>query len=136
MLVGNLGIGMSYGWWMNKHTRHHANPNHEDHDPDVGAGHPGLVAEQARAAKGLAQLIGRHQACCSSRCSRWKASTCTWPASGRFRPKIEAPRGSKASCCTCTLVVYLRRAVRCCCRRARRSRSSPCTRRSSACTWA
>ena len=26
---------MSYGWWMDKHTRHHANPNHEDHDPDV-----------------------------------------------------------------------------------------------------
>src|SRR5690242_14889321 len=35
LVVGNLGIGMSYGWWMDKHTRHHANPNHEDEDPDV-----------------------------------------------------------------------------------------------------
>jgi fatty acid desaturase len=33
LVVGNLGIGMSYGWWMDKHTRHHANPNHEDRDP-------------------------------------------------------------------------------------------------------
>ena len=23
-LAGNLGIGMSYGWWTDKHTRHHA----------------------------------------------------------------------------------------------------------------
>ena len=35
LFVGNLGIGMSYGWWMDKHTRHHANPNHDDHRPDV-----------------------------------------------------------------------------------------------------
>ncbi|MGH3501200.1 MAG: fatty acid desaturase family protein [Nocardioidaceae bacterium] len=34
-VAGNLCIGMSYGWWMDKHTRHHANPNHEDLDPDV-----------------------------------------------------------------------------------------------------
>ena len=38
LLLGNLGVGMSLGWWVAKHTRHHANPNHEDHDPDVGAG--------------------------------------------------------------------------------------------------
>ncbi len=35
LLVANLLLGMSYGWWMNKHTRHHANPNHEEKDPDV-----------------------------------------------------------------------------------------------------
>jgi fatty acid desaturase len=34
-LAGNLGVGMSYGWWMDKHTRHHNNPNHDDLDPDV-----------------------------------------------------------------------------------------------------
>jgi len=34
-IAGNLGIGMSYGWWMDKHTRHHNNPNHDDLDPDV-----------------------------------------------------------------------------------------------------
>ena len=34
-LAGNLAVGMSYGWWMDKHTRHHNNPNHDDLDPDV-----------------------------------------------------------------------------------------------------
>ncbi|WP_314174341.1 fatty acid desaturase family protein [Streptomyces winkii] len=61
-IVGNLGIGMSYGWWMNKHTRHHANPNHEELDPDV---QPDILVwsqRQARAAKGLPRFIGRHQA--------------------------------------------------------------------------
>ncbi|MFF6995256.1 fatty acid desaturase family protein [Streptomyces sp. NPDC008313] len=61
-LVGNLGIGMSYGWWMNKHTRHHANPNHEELDPDVA---PDLLvwsSEQARNARGVARFLGRRQA--------------------------------------------------------------------------
>ena len=34
-IVANIGVGMSYGWWMDKHTRHHNNPNHDDLDPDV-----------------------------------------------------------------------------------------------------
>ncbi len=62
LIAGNLGIGMSYGWWMDKHTRHHANPNHEERDPDVA---PDLLvwsADQARAAKGLPRFIGRWQA--------------------------------------------------------------------------
>ncbi|MEV4133913.1 acyl-CoA desaturase [Dactylosporangium sp. NPDC049742] len=62
MLVGNLGIGMSYGWWMNKHTRHHANPNHEEHDPDVAPDILVWSTRQAREAKGLARLIGGWQA--------------------------------------------------------------------------
>ncbi|MGC5038534.1 fatty acid desaturase family protein [Streptomyces sp. DT190] len=56
------GIGMSYGWWQDKHTRHHANPNHEELDPDLD---PDLLVwsqDQARAAKGLPRLIGRWQA--------------------------------------------------------------------------
>ncbi|MFG3258552.1 fatty acid desaturase family protein [Streptomyces sp. NPDC048172] len=61
-LVGNIGIGMSYGWWMNKHTRHHANPNHEELDPDVAPDILVWSQDQAREAKGLPRFIGRHQA--------------------------------------------------------------------------
>jgi Fatty acid desaturase len=35
IILGDLFIGMSYGWWQHKHTRHHANPNKEGADPDI-----------------------------------------------------------------------------------------------------
>jgi fatty acid desaturase len=62
LVVGNLGIGMSYGWWMDKHTRHHANPNHEDEDPDVNPDILVWSQRQAGHAKGLARFVGRWQA--------------------------------------------------------------------------
>jgi len=49
LVAGNLAIGMSYGYWMVKHTRHHANPNHDDLDPDVG---PGVLVWSREAARG------------------------------------------------------------------------------------
>ncbi|GAA4192530.1 acyl-CoA desaturase [Gryllotalpicola kribbensis] len=35
LIMGNLFVGMSVGWWNNKHTRHHANPNRIGYDPDL-----------------------------------------------------------------------------------------------------
>jgi fatty acid desaturase len=57
-IVGNLAIGMSYGYWMDKHTRHHANPNHDDLDPDVG---PGVLVWSRAEARGRGRLT-RYQA--------------------------------------------------------------------------
>ncbi|MEW5353566.1 MULTISPECIES: acyl-CoA desaturase [unclassified Streptomyces] len=60
--IAGAAIGMSYGWWQDKHTRHHANPNHEGLDPDIA---PDLLVwspDQARAATGLPRIIGRRQA--------------------------------------------------------------------------
>jgi fatty acid desaturase len=37
-LHGNLMIGLSYDWWVDKHNRHHRNPNQIDSDPDIGTG--------------------------------------------------------------------------------------------------
>ncbi|MDP9866733.1 MULTISPECIES: fatty acid desaturase family protein [Streptosporangium] len=62
LVAGNLAIGMSYGWWMDKHTRHHANPNHEDHDPDVSPDFLIWSTEQAAASRGLPRFLGRRQA--------------------------------------------------------------------------
>jgi fatty acid desaturase len=62
LFVGNLCIGMSLGWWTSKHTRHHANPNHEDHDPDVGAGALVWTKGQAEARHGLGGWMSRNQA--------------------------------------------------------------------------
>jgi fatty acid desaturase len=58
MIAGNLVMGMSYGFWMDKHTKHHANPNHDDLDPDVG---PGVLVWSREAAQGKGFLT-RHQA--------------------------------------------------------------------------
>ncbi|NKY49664.1 fatty acid desaturase family protein [Nocardia vermiculata] len=60
--VGNAGIGLGYGWWQDKHTRHHANPNHEELDPDVLPDVLVWSQRQARASRGLPRLIGRAQA--------------------------------------------------------------------------
>ncbi|WP_407361141.1 fatty acid desaturase family protein [Microbacterium sp. LBN7] len=35
LILGDLLVGMSYGWWQHKHTRHHANPNKLGADPDI-----------------------------------------------------------------------------------------------------
>jgi fatty acid desaturase len=35
LIIANLLVGISYGWWQNKHTRHHAKPNQEGADPDI-----------------------------------------------------------------------------------------------------
>jgi len=58
VIAGNLAIGMSYGYWMDKHTKHHANPNHDDLDPDVG---PGVLVWTPEAARGKGFLT-RYQA--------------------------------------------------------------------------
>jgi fatty acid desaturase len=62
MLHGNLLLGMSYGWWNDKHNRHHANPNHTDKDPDVGEGVLVWTLEQAEGRTGLHGWLTRHQA--------------------------------------------------------------------------
>ena len=61
LLHGNLGIGLSYGWWVDKHNRHHAHPNHEDKDPDVAIAALAFTARQASAKKGVTRFIARHQ---------------------------------------------------------------------------
>lgn len=35
LVVGNLCLGMSRSWWVDKHNTHHAHPNQLDQDPDI-----------------------------------------------------------------------------------------------------
>ncbi|MFI7025546.1 fatty acid desaturase family protein [Micromonospora sp. NPDC049900] len=62
LVAGNLGVGMSYGWWMEKHTRHHNNPNHDELDPDVAPEVLVWTAESAVGRRGLRGFVVRHQA--------------------------------------------------------------------------
>jgi len=62
LVHGNLAIGLSYGWWVDKHNRHHANPNQEDKDPDIDIGALAFTDGQARAKRGpVTRFIARHQ---------------------------------------------------------------------------
>ena len=61
--VGNVLIGLSYGWWVDTHNRHHANPNHEDRDPDIGDGVLAFTtAQAARRNNALSRFVTRRQA--------------------------------------------------------------------------
>jgi fatty acid desaturase len=64
VLHGNLLVGLSYGWWVAKHNRHHANPNHEDRDPDLGVGSViALTAGHVRSRRGMpGRVLARAQA--------------------------------------------------------------------------
>jgi fatty acid desaturase len=61
LVHGNLAIGLSYGWWVDKHNRHHAHPNQEDKDPDIQIGALAFTAGQARTKRGLIRLVARNQ---------------------------------------------------------------------------
>jgi fatty acid desaturase len=63
LIAGNLLTGLSVGWWADKHNRHHANPNKEGSDPDIGEGVLVFTTAHAAARTGrLARLIAANQA--------------------------------------------------------------------------
>jgi fatty acid desaturase len=62
ILLGNLGIGLSYGWWVGKHNRHHAHPNTEDADPDIMLSVLAFTTGQAGGSRGFSRLMFRWQA--------------------------------------------------------------------------
>jgi fatty acid desaturase len=62
VVLANVGLGFSYGWWVDKHNRHHAHPNDEDKDPDIGAGALVFTTAQARASGRVSRLFYRFQA--------------------------------------------------------------------------
>ncbi|HEV7742626.1 MAG TPA: acyl-CoA desaturase [Pseudolysinimonas sp.] len=54
-------VGISYSWWMNKHTRHHANPNTVGKDPDIDVDTVSFLEEDAASARGIRAFITKHQ---------------------------------------------------------------------------
>jgi fatty acid desaturase len=62
VLLSNLGIGLSFGWWVAKHNRHHANPNTEGADPDIMMRALAMTAGQAGSSRGVSRMVYRCQA--------------------------------------------------------------------------
>lgn len=55
-------VGMSYQRWIGKHNRHHANPNHEERDPDIDSAAIAFTSTQARVRTGIQRWLAKHQA--------------------------------------------------------------------------
>ncbi|MDT4912130.1 MAG: hypothetical protein QOC66_1258 [Pseudonocardiales bacterium] len=63
LIAGDLLIGLSISWWVSKHNKHHANPNKEHHDPDIGEGVLAFTTGAvARRSGGVGRWITRFQA--------------------------------------------------------------------------
>jgi fatty acid desaturase len=61
LLPGNLAIGLAFGWWVDKHHRHHAHPNTEGLDPDISGESIAFTEAQARRRRGAGRFLARHQ---------------------------------------------------------------------------
>ncbi len=63
LIGGNLIVGMSYAWWLDKHNAHHSNPNHVDMDPDIEIPFLEFTGTEDLAGMGkFRQFLVKHQA--------------------------------------------------------------------------
>jgi fatty acid desaturase len=64
LVAGDVLTGLSFGWWVPKHSAHHAHPNVVGQDPDIGAGAVALsfTADIARDRHGVGRILARYQA--------------------------------------------------------------------------
>ena len=62
LILGNLLLGVSRQWWIDKHNEHHGHPNQIDVDPDVDIPLLAFEEEQALDKRGLARFVVKYQA--------------------------------------------------------------------------
>lgn len=60
-LLSTVVVGISHQWWMNKHSRHHANPNQRGKDPDIASDTIRFTPEDAATATGVVKAIVKRQ---------------------------------------------------------------------------
>ena len=61
-LVGNLLVGWSWSWWIDKHNAHHGHPNQLGLDPDIVRPFTAFTEEVARSRQGIARFGAKYQA--------------------------------------------------------------------------
>ncbi|WP_308159104.1 acyl-CoA desaturase [Curtobacterium sp. ISL-83] len=59
--AGTFLAGVSYSWWMNKHSRHHVNPNTVGKDPDISFEALSFREEDAAAKRGFLRWLVQRQ---------------------------------------------------------------------------
>lgn len=61
LVVANLLAGLSYGFWLSKHNRHHGKPNMIDSDPDIDLRVIAFTTEQKYSKNSTERLLTRNQ---------------------------------------------------------------------------
>lgn len=62
LIVANLFVGLSYGWWdKKKHSLHHANPNTVGKDPDINISVLAFTKESYDEKKGAEKFLTKRQ---------------------------------------------------------------------------
>ncbi len=61
LVLTNLLTGVSFGWWLTKHSRHHAHTNQPGSDPDLTPGALVYTREEMCARRGLGRWLGQIQ---------------------------------------------------------------------------
>jgi len=62
LLLGCLGLGWSWSWWLNDHGEHHRYTNRPGRDPSTRRALAAFTEEDATAKRGFVRLIVKHQA--------------------------------------------------------------------------
>jgi fatty acid desaturase len=62
LILGNLLLGVSRQWWIDKHNEHHGHPNQLEVDPDVDIPLLAFDEEQALHKGGIARFVVKYQA--------------------------------------------------------------------------
>jgi fatty acid desaturase len=62
LILGNLLLGVSREWWIDKHNEHHGHPNQLDVDPDVDIPLLAFEEDQALDKTGFARFVVKYQA--------------------------------------------------------------------------
>ncbi len=62
LVLGNLLLGLSRQWWIDKHNAHHGHPNQLDLDPDIDMPLVAFSEELALDKRGIARFVVKYQA--------------------------------------------------------------------------
>ena len=90
LIVANALIGLSFGWWVPKHSAHHAHPNEMGRDPDIGEGVVLAGSGTRSAPSHRGWHAGRRRSSSPSCCC--EASACTYSGSSGLCSDETAPR--------------------------------------------
>jgi fatty acid desaturase len=107
LVCANLGIGISFSFWVDKHERHHGHPNEVGLDPDVAPGVLSWTAEQAGQKSGWNRVVARHQAALFFPVLLLEGASLHWASASALRRKTVTRSRLEASLLAIHAAAYI-----------------------------